>query len=83
MVLTHIYTGQNSGMKMFVWVYVTQGHGGGGGLHPTAELNTAEVHTEASSSGLLQQTHKEPARVLSRCCSDNDSIRAWSGVDYG
>lgn len=53
MVLTHIRTGQNSAMKMFVWVYVTQGHGG---VHPTAELNTAELHAEASSSGLLQHS---------------------------
>lgn len=51
MVLTHIYTGQNS--EMFVWVYVTQGHGG---VHPTAELNTAELHAEAASSGLLQHS---------------------------
>lgn len=60
MVLTHIYTG----MKMFVWVCVTQGHGG---VHPTAHLNTAELHTEASSSGLPQHscTH---TRSLHGCC---------------
>lgn len=60
MVLTHIYTG----MKMFVWVCVTQGHGG---VHPTAHLNTAELHTEASSSGLPQHscTH---TRSLPGCC---------------
>lgn len=64
MVLTHIYTGQHSGMKMFVWVCVTRGHGG---VHPTAHLNTAELHTEASSSGLLQHscTH---TRSLHGCC---------------
>lgn len=60
MVLTHIYEGQNSVMKMFMWVYVT-------GTPECPSHSSRTRHIKASSSGLLHHSCRH-TRSLHRCC---------------